>query len=57
VGPEVIVYLVPRSPRSHMGVIGLVDALDAASLAQRRAVTIPLAREVLGPIDGSAKAD
>lgn len=57
VGPEVIVYLVPRSPRSHLGVIGLVDALDAASLAQRRAVTIPLAREVLGPIDGSAKAD
>jgi chromosomal replication initiation ATPase DnaA len=55
VGSEVVAYLVPRSPRSHIGVIGLVDALDAASLAQRRAVTIPLAREVLGPIDAPAE--
>ncbi len=55
VGPEVIAYLVPRSARSHISVIDLVDALDAASLARRRAVTIPLAREVLGPIDARAE--
>lgn len=49
---EVRAYLIPRAPRSHHGVIALADALDTASLARRRAVTIPLAREVLGPIDG-----
>jgi chromosomal replication initiation ATPase DnaA len=49
---EVRAYLIPRSPRSPHGVIALADALDTASLARRRAVTIPLAREVLGPIDG-----
>ena len=45
---EVRAYLIPRSPRSHHGVIALADALDAASLARRRSVSIPLAREVLG---------
>ncbi len=53
---EVRAYLIPRSPRSHHGVIALADALDTASLALRRAVTIPLAREVLGPIDGHGEA-
>lgn len=48
---EVRAYLIPRAPRSHHGVIALADALDTASLARRRAITIPLAREVLGPID------
>ena len=48
---EVRAYLIPRAPRSHHGVIALADALDTASLARRRAVTIPLARDVLGPID------
>jgi len=51
VGPEVIAYLTPRVPRSHVAVMQRVDALDAASLARRRAVTIPLAREVLGLVD------
>ncbi len=53
---EVRAYLIPRAPRSHHGVIALADALDTASLARRRAVTIPLAREVLGPIDASGEA-
>lgn len=53
---EVRAYLIPRSPRSHHGVIALADALDTASLARRRAVTIPLAREVLGPIDATIEA-
>ena len=52
---EVRAYLIPRAPRSHHGVIALADALDTASLARRRAVTIPLAREVLGPIDAHAE--
>ena len=47
---EVRAYLIPRAPRSHHGVIALADALDTASLARRRAVTIPLARDVLGPL-------
>jgi len=52
---EVRAYLIPRSPRSHHGVIALADALDTASLARRRAITIPLAREVLGPIDAQGE--
>ncbi len=51
---EVRAYLIPRAPRSHHGVIALADALDTASLARRRAITIPLAREVLGPHDAEA---
>lgn len=47
-GAEVVAYLVPRVARSHAHVIALADALDAASLAQRRAITVPLARDVLG---------
>ena len=46
--PEVRAYLVARSPRSHHGIVALADALDAASLARRRPVSIPLARDVLG---------
>lgn len=46
--PEVVAYLVPRAPRSHATVIALADALDAASLARKRGVTVPLARDVLG---------
>ena len=46
--PDVTAYLVPRAPRSHATVIALVDALDAASLARKRGVTVPLARDVLG---------
>jgi hypothetical protein len=46
--PEVVAYLVPRVPRSHAHVIAVADALDAASLARRRPVTVPFAREVLG---------
>ena len=49
VSPEVIAYIVPRAPRSHARVIALADALDAASLARRQPVTVPLVRAVLGP--------
>jgi hypothetical protein len=52
----VVAYLTPRVERSHHSVIALVDALDAASLAAHRAITVPLARAVLSGIDAVAAA-
>lgn len=52
----VVAYLTPRVERCHHSVIALVDALDAASLAAHRAVTVPLARAVLSSIDAVAAA-
>lgn len=51
VAPGTIAYLVARGPRTHHGVVALADALDHASLAMRRPVTVPLVRRVLGLID------
>lgn len=45
---DVVSYLVPRVPRSHVAIIRLADALDAAALSERRALTVPFARQVLG---------
>jgi hypothetical protein len=56
VGPEVIAYLLPRIERSYVGLNRVVDALDAAALAKRQGLTIPLARHALidmGVIDDS----
>jgi len=44
---EVILYLVQRLERSFAAVVRAVDALDRASLAERRPITLPLARSVL----------
>jgi Bacterial dnaA protein len=55
-GAEVIAYIAPRIERSYHAVIGFVDALDAASLAAHRAVTVPLARAVLQKVDAVAAA-
>ncbi|CAN5271283.1 regulatory inactivation of DnaA Hda protein [soil metagenome] len=52
----VVAYLTPRVERCHHSVIALVDALDAASLAAHRAITVPLARAVLSGIDAVAAA-
>lgn len=52
--PEVIAYLAPRIERSHHAVIALVDALDEASLAAHRAITVPLARAVIAQVDAVA---
>lgn len=55
-GAEVIAYLIPRIERSYVAILRTVDALDALSLAQRRRLTVPLARQVLieaGVIDDS----
>ncbi len=47
VTPEVLTYLVGRMERSFDAARRMVEALDQASLAQGRAVTIPLAKQVL----------
>lgn len=54
VAPDVIDYLVPRIERSFAAAGGIVSALDAAALAERRPVTRQLARTILdkaGPED------
>ncbi len=48
VGQEVLNYLLPRMERSLAAAWDMVAALDQAALAQRRNITVPLAREVLG---------
>ncbi len=45
---EVILYLVQRIERSCAAVARAVEALDRASLAERRPITLPLARATLG---------
>jgi len=47
VTPEVIAYLLARMERSFEGARSLVALLDHHALAEKRAVTIPLARAVL----------
>jgi len=47
VGAEVVTYLVSRIERSFAGLADIVDRLDALSLAERRDITVPLARELL----------
>lgn len=52
VAPEVIRFLLARMERSFAAVRALVAALDRASLAERRDITIPLARRVLEELQG-----
>ena len=47
VAPEVAACVLARIERSFAAVAAIVAALDAAALAQGRAVTVPLAREVI----------
>ena len=47
VGEEVVKYLVPRIERSFHAARHWVAALDAAALAESRAVTVALARKLL----------
>lgn len=44
---EVADYLLVRAPRDLSSLRALVDTLDRLSLEQKRAVTVPLARELL----------
>ena len=52
VGEDVLRFLLPRMERSFAAARRLVADLDAAALRERRAVTIPLARRVLGEGQG-----
>lgn len=47
VPPEVVTYLTARVERSFEAVRRIVGLLDRESLARRRAVTLPLAREIV----------
>jgi len=44
---ETLSYLLHRAPRDFGALCRLLDELDSASLAPRRRLTVPLAREVL----------
>ena len=46
--PEVVEYLLAREGRDLRTLLAMVGSLDRYSLAQRRAVTVPLVRELLG---------
>lgn len=48
--PEVIRYVVPRIERSYIGVGRIVDAIDEAALARRKAINMAVAREALAAI-------
>jgi len=47
VAADVVDYLVPRMERSFAAIAEVVAALDTLSLAERRDITVPLARRVL----------
>lgn len=47
VGDDVIAYLTLRIERSFAGAAGIVARLDALALAERRDITVPLARDWL----------
>lgn len=52
VGPDVVHFVLARIERSFAAVADAVQRLDAAALADGRAVTVPLARETLfGQLD------
>ena len=47
VGREVVDYMVGRMERSFLAVQTIAAAMDRRSLAQRRSLTLPLAREIM----------
>ncbi len=51
VDPEVLTFLLARMERSFAAASGLVAALDQAALAEKRRITVPLARRVLESLD------
>ena len=48
VDPAVVTFLLGRMERSFAAARRVVAALDATALAEKRGITVPLAREVLG---------
>jgi chromosomal replication initiation ATPase DnaA len=51
VEPAVVTFLLARMERSFAAAKDLAAALDAAALAEKRRITVPLAREVLGRLE------
>lgn len=51
VDPAVVTFLLGRMERSFAAARQTVAALDAAGLAEKRGITVPLAREVLKRLD------
>lgn len=51
VGEDVVSYILGRIERSFAAIGQVVEALDHASLKDRRAITVPLARAVLEAMD------
>ena len=51
VDPAVVTFLLGRMERSFAAARRIVAALDAAGLAEKRGITVPLAREVLKRLD------
>lgn len=49
---EVIEYLLRRQARDLTALLGMLDALDRYSLENKRAITVPLVRELLSLSDG-----
>ena len=47
VAADVIAYILPRMERSFAAARDLVERTDRAALAQKRAISIPLVRDVL----------
>ena len=45
--PEALDYLLARAPRDMRSLMGLLAALDRYSLEHKRAITLPLLRDVL----------
>jgi DnaA family protein len=46
--PEVGRFLVSRAPRGMAALMQVLDTLDARSLADQRALTVPFVKQVLG---------
>ncbi len=55
IGVEVVNYLVGRIERSFAAAQGIVAALDAAALARKRRITVPLIRESWPALPEAAK--
>lgn len=51
VGPDVLGYVLPRMERSFASVNRFVDLADELSLAHKKNITVPLAREVLNQLE------
>jgi DnaA family protein len=52
---EVVAYLLRHVQRDLPSLLALLDALDRYSLARRRAVTLPLVRELLGAAEKAGR--